>query len=134
MWGCLGQPLMCSMTQAKVILSFVHSCHRRMLSLHPHSSLCKLVSQAKLMDMFKQEQQGRVKTMAQTCFQPAAFMYLMSLQSLLKDFEVFTKVFDGKMDTCAGLLAPSDETKFLFCFSYQRIYSNKNQFSLAFEY
>lgn len=76
--------------------------------------------------------------MAQTCFQPAAFMYLMSLQSLLKDFEVFTEMFGGKMDTCAGsdigLLAPSDETKFLFCFSYQRIYSNKNQFSLALEY
>lgn len=127
-----------SMTQAKVIMSFVHSCHRRMLSLHPHSSFCKLTSQAKLMDMFKQERQGRVKTMAQTCFQPAAFMYLMSFQSLLKDIEVFTKLFDGKMDTCVGsdigLLAPSDETKFLFCFFYQRIYSNKNQFSLALEY
>lgn len=132
--GLGRQPPLWVTTQAKAILNLAHSCHRCMLSLHLHSSHCKLPSLArlaKLMDMFKQEQRAKVK-ITETCFQPAAFTHL-SLQSLIKYSWFFTKVFDEKMKTYSasdsGLLAPNDETKSWFYFAYQSIHSNKNQLS-----
>lgn len=62
--------------------------------------LLSLAKSANLMGMFKRKDQGKIITIAQTRFQPSAFMHL-SLQSLIKVL-TFYKKFDEKWTYALG--------------------------------